>query len=138
MDGGCGCQAKSSLAVRGHAARLFFNLSYMRPNRPAFLRKGAMDHIDFVVNSVGDAAGDTIQQKMVRAIARQSPRSPPPPPPSRSHGSAATMPVLATTSALVHVQDPRTACMPPELREAHAVPPQVHGHLDQVREALQR
>lgn len=65
-----GRTAKST-EVKGHAARLFFNLCYIRSNRPGFLRKGALDHIAYVVSAaLPGSAADGTERKMVLSMSK--------------------------------------------------------------------
>jgi len=55
--------------VRGHAARLFFNLSFLRTNRPLFLRKGALEHIKRILRDAGDIhSPNSSGRKIVRGV----------------------------------------------------------------------
>ena len=51
-----------SLDIKQHAARLAFNLTYLRSNRPGAIAKGALDHIArMVLDTTGDATSGPTQ-----------------------------------------------------------------------------
>lgn len=56
------------LEIRCHAARLFFNLAYLKANRPAFIKKGGLHHVSYLAKTTeGDTSSGNAQKLILFA-----------------------------------------------------------------------
>lgn len=54
------------MEIKQHAARLAFNLTYLRDNRPRAIQKGALEHVKRMVLGTTGAAADGPTKAIVR------------------------------------------------------------------------
>lgn len=58
------------MEIRCHAARLFFNLAFLKVNRPAFIRKGGLHHISYLARTTEGDTWSGNAQKLILFAAK--------------------------------------------------------------------